>query len=232
MSEIANQNNSESISPSRPKASSDTSSGQNGSKILLVLSNTFSGVFLPLFVSTYAFILAISLTPLSQAPFKSRLISAMIVFALTALIPLGAIFFLMRKGKVSDVSINNPRERKIPYLITIICYFATALFLGFMPRWLPMFFVGAAISAIIASIITLKYKISAHTMSIGGLCSMLIFIGINHLTSENILPWVCVAILLSGAVGSARVYLGRHTSSQVYSGWLLGLIVTFIFMSI
>lgn len=212
-------------------SSIDSKSGESKSKILTVLSNIFSGIFLPLLIPTYAYALALWTTPFSQAPERVRFMSSMIIFAITALIPLAIILFLMRKGKVADVSINNPRERKIPYLVTILCYLVSALYLWLMPRWLPMFFVGAAVAAFIASLITFRYKISAHTTSMGGLCALIIFIGVNHLSTVLILPWISAGILISGAVGSARVFLGRHTPSQVYSGWLLGLTVTYLFMN-
>lgn len=211
-------------------ASGSADAGHN-SKALVVLSNFFSGVFLPLLVPTYTYAIALWTTPLSHSPEKVRFISSIVVFAITALIPLATIMFLMKKGKVSDVSINDRRERTIPYLVTILCYLLAALYLWLMPRWLPMFFVGAAVSALIASLITFRYKISAHTTSMGGLCALILFIGINHIATVQIIPWIAVMILLSGAVGSARIFLGRHTSSQVYSGWLLGLTVTYIFMN-
>lgn len=211
--------------------STDSTEGRSKSKVLTVLSNIFSGVFLPLLVPTYAYTLALWTTSFSQAPERLRFISSMIIFAITAIIPLSIILFLMRKGKVSDVSINDPRERKIPYLVTILCYLVSALYLWLMPRWLPMFFVGAAVAAFIASLITFRYKISAHTTSMGGLCALIIFIGVNNLSTMLILPWLSVGILASGAVGSARIFLGRHTPSQVYTGWILGLIITYLFLN-
>lgn len=212
--------------------SSHAAARESNQKALIVLSNFFSGVFLPLLVPTYSYAIALWTTPLSHAQEKVRLISSIVVFALTALIPLATIMFLMKKGKVSDVSIDNRRERTVPYLVTILCYLITALYLWLMPRWLPMFFVGAAVSAFIASLITFKYKISAHSTSMGGLCALIIYIGMSHIATVLIIPWVSAGILLSGAVGSARLYLGRHTPSQVYSGWLLGLTVTYLLMSI
>lgn len=212
------------------KSPSSDSAGNNP-KILVVLSNFFSGIFLPLLVPTYAYIIALWTTYLSLYPERLRLISSVVVFAITALVPLAVILFLMRRGRVSDVSIDNPRERTIPYLATILCYFLVALYLWLMPRWLPMFFVGAGVAAMIATIITFKYKISAHTTSMGGLCALIFFTGVHHIAIVQILPWLSLAILASGAVGSARIFLGRHTASQVYSGWLLGFVLTTLFMN-
>lgn len=210
---------------------SDNDSQMRG-KIMKILSDLFSGVFLPLLVPTYAYIIALCTTFLSQSPQRLRYLSSAVVFAITALIPLSVILFLMRRGKVSDVSIDDPRERFVPYIATIACYFLTALYLWLMPRWLPMFFVGAGVAAIIATLITFRYKISAHTTSMGGLCALILFFGLNHIATVRILPWLVSAIMISGAVGSARIFLGRHTPSQVYSGWLLGFVVTSLFLNI
>lgn len=200
------------------------------SKILKVISDFFSGLFLPLLVPTYAFAMALWVTPLAVLPEQMRFLSAVIIFLITTLPPLVTILFLMRKGKVKDVAINDPKDRPIPYLVTIICYFIAAFFIRKWPHWLPMFFTGAAFTAIIASLITFKWKISAHVASMGGLTALLIYVGIHHIAVVMIIPWIAVAVFCSGAVGSARVYLGRHTPAQVYAGWALGLIVTYIFM--
>ncbi len=220
------------IDKSVSQKSPSSNSGESNHKFLIVLSNFFSGVFLPLLVPTYSYIIALWTTYLSRSPERLRLMSSVVVFALTALIPLAVILFLMRRGKVSDVSIDNPRERTIPYLATILCYFLVAIYLWLMPRWLPMFFVGAGVAAMIATIITFKYKISAHTTSMGGLCALIFFTGVHHLAVVPILPWLSLAILVSGAVGSARIYMSRHTASQVYSGWLLGFFTTTFFMNL
>ncbi len=203
-----------------------------GPKILKVISDFFSGVFIPLLVPTYAFAMALWVSPLAVLPERIRFLSSLVIFLITTLPPLATILFLMRKGKVKDVAINDPKDRPIPYLVTIICYFIAALFLRKWPHWLPMFFTGAAFVAIIANMITLKWKISAHAASMGGFTSLLIYIGIHHLNVVMIIPWIAVAIFCSGAVGSARIYLERHTPAQVYAGWGLGLIVTYLFMCI
>lgn len=202
------------------------------SKILVGISNFFSGVFLPLLVPTYAFATALWVTSLSMLPERLRLFSSALIFIITTIPPLVTILFLMRKGKVKDVSINDPKDRPIPYLVTIVSYFVAAFFLREWPHWIPMFFMGAAVAAIIASLITFRWKISAHATSMGGFTALLIYIGIHNLETVMIIPWIAVAIFCSGAVGSARIYLGRHTPAQVYAGWLLGLIMDYIFMCI
>jgi membrane-associated phospholipid phosphatase len=40
-----------------------------------------------------------------------------------------------------------------------------------------------------------------------------------------------IAIIASGLCLSSRLFLQRHTPLEVYSGWLLALIITFIYCS-
>lgn len=232
-----NEYNNNTAGPTTPQAFNQsapqygpTVAGHN--KVLLVISDAFSGLFLPLLTPIYVYVMALWITPLSAVSEKMRLISSIIVFVITCVPPLATILCLMRKGKVSDVSISNPKERTAPYVVTILSYLAAAFYLIKLPKFMPMFFVGAAIAAAIALIINFKWKISAHATSMGGLCAMLLYIGIHHYAVVMIMPWICGGILCSGLVGSARIYLGRHTPAQVYCGWLLGLTVAFAAMSI
>lgn len=202
------------------------------SKGLDIAANILSGVFLPLLVPTYTYATALWITPLSIIPERQRLLSSLVIFAITAMIPLATILFMASRGLISDASVSDRRQRPVPLLVTMLCYFAAGIYLRHMPWFLPTFFIGAGMATGLAMIITLWWKISAHCMAMGGLCSMLIYIGLTHISTVFIIPWIGAGILLSGMVGSARIYLGRHTPAQVYCGWLLGLAVTMLTVAV
>lgn len=196
------------------------------------ISLVLSGVFSPLLVPTYACAIALWITRLSILPERTRFIVSLIVFLVTAAAPMALIIFMMRAGKVSDSAISHRKERGVPFVVTSLCYLAIYFFMAHIraPHWLAMFFAGAFVSTIIAFLINFYWKISAHGMVMGGLCAMTLFIAINGLGVVWIMPWVTGSILLAGAVGSARLYLGRHTPGQVYAGLLLGLAVEMLFL--
>lgn len=200
----------------------------HGSRLLTTISNILSAVFSPLLVPTYAYSIALWTTRMSVLPERTRLISSLVVFAITALIPFSIILFMIRKGLASGPALESRSDRLIPYTVTIICYLFTAWCVWLLPHWIPMFFIAAAIAAFLDVLINIKWKISAHATSMGGICAAVLFIGLTSQSTVVYLPWLCGIILLSGAVCSARLFLNRHTPAQVYAGWSLGFIVTLI----
>lgn len=218
-----------------PKPSSELNPAiapMRGAKALTTISNILSAVFSPLLVPTYAYAIAMWTTRLSVLPERTRLISSLIVFGLTALIPFSIILFMIRKGLATGPALESRDDRPIPYSVTIICYLFTAWCVWLLPHWIPMFFIAAAVAAFLNVLINIKWKISAHATSMGGLCAAMVFIGITSQSSVIFLPWICGIILLSGAVCSARLFLKRHTPAQVYVGWSLGFAVTIFSLSL
>lgn len=214
-----------------PVAESKPSKGGNGA--LRAVANTLSGIFSPLFVPTFAVILAFWVTPLAHAPERARLTSAAVVFLVTAIVPLGVIIGLIRLGKVTDLAIDDRRQRTIPFAVSVACYLAAAVYLRMCqaPAWLWLFFVAAAVAALCALFISFRWKISAHSLGMGGMCGMVIWLALHRLAGEDATTLIIILTVLSGAVASARVYLGRHTPAQTYAGWLLALFLALVIMS-
>lgn len=179
-----------------------------------------SAIFSPLLVPTYAMILATHLSILSILPAGALWETVGVVFLITAFIPAVGIMTLYRTGVVSDTGLNNRTERTIPYIIVVLCYAACAFFLfrAGAPEWLPMFFAGAACATVINIIVNRWWKISAHAAAMGGLVAMLFRITDFHQAIVTMDVWLSAAILLTGLVMSARVYMQRHTLLQVLAG--------------
>lgn len=215
------------ISPNMQPPAADAG---NKPKVLSTVSNVLSAVFSPLLVPTYAYSIAMWTTRMSVLPERTRLISSLVVLAITALIPFTVILFMIRKGLASGPALESRRDRPIPYSVTIICYLFAAWCVWLLPRWIPMFFIAAAVAALLDVLINIKWKISAHATSMGGLCAAIAYIGMTSQSTVVYLPWLCGIILLSGAVCSARLYLKRHTPAQVYAGWCLGFAVSFVIL--
>ena len=78
--------------------------------------------------------------------------------------------------------------------------------------------------------INIFWKISAHSIGIGGLAGLLVSI---CLRMGLYMPlYITVALLLCGIVASARLVLQVHTPAQVYLGLLLGFGVQYIIIQI
>lgn len=187
-------------------------------------ANVISWLLVPLLMPVYGIILIFSLSFLSLAPFHTKLVFTLIVFSANFLVPMLLVLLLKKMGLISDIGLNGRRERLIPYVITILSLGGTGVFLyaKMAPLWVAMFYAGGALAALINLIVNFRWKISAHAAGMAGIVAMLIQITKEGAVSSSMTWWIVGSILLAGLLGSARVWLGRHTVMQVLAGTAVG----------
>lgn len=190
------------------------------------LSQLLSAIFSPILIPSYGVTLAYFLTILSVLPIGAYFTMLGAVVLLTCFIPIVAIFALYKLGYVSDAGLNNRTERTLPYILTILCYLAATFFLwrAGAPSWLSLFFTGGAAAAVVSMVVNRWWKISAHAAAMGGLIGLIIIIARTHYAVADLNLWFSIVVLCTGAVMTARVYLGRHTLLQVLAGALNGIL--------
>ena len=193
-----------------------------------------SDIFTPLLAPTYGIALAMWFTDLRAVNEIYRLIVTGIVALITAGIPLATVLVMMRKGRVSDMPISKRSERIIPMWVAAICYILTSFILGIFgcPMWLRLFMISAGVATIIALIITIFWKISAHTTGIGGLVALQFWCITHGLSDVGSMALLSTVILAAGLVATARMRLNRHSLAQVLAGMALGFCVCFSIVSI
>jgi len=151
------------------------------------------------------------------------------VFFLTCVIPASSIYFLRKAGLIKDYDLKNRNDRLIPFVAAFCSY--CLLIYYFVSAGLYAWFIGvlaAPLVLIVIAAITTKYwKISAHMMGIGGLigCTLSVCYNVKGLN-----PFILFIILfiLAGCLGVSRLTLQRHTPGQVYTGFLVGLVVSYL----
>lgn len=187
-------------------------------------ANIISWVFVPLLMPVYGMMLIFSLSFLSFAPFHTKLTFTLIVFGANFVVPMLLVLLLKKLGMIEDIGLNGRRERLIPYIITIVCLGGTGLFLylKMAPLWVAMFYAGGALAGVINLIVNFRWKISAHAAGIAGVVAMLIQVIKEGPSSEGMEWWIVGAIITAGLLGSARIWLGRHTLLQVLAGSAVG----------
>ena len=148
---------------------------------------------------------------------------------LTLIIPIILLIFLWKKGYIASLYIDDPRQRTIPYMYTLVCYGFWAYFLRITMR-MPMFMIwiviGVMVALLVVTLINYKWKISAHLTGIGGLLGGICSFAINY--SICPIKIIILVVLLSLLLMYARLFLNAHTPLQVVCGFLLGLTCTFI----
>lgn len=191
-------------------------------------------MFSPLLIPTYAVTTAMWITPLLLVDERVRFITTVVVLGLTALLPLVGLLAMIHSGKVSDLDISKRRERLRPMLMILTCYVLAFGYLLWVsaPWWLLMYFASGILTTIVVGIITLKWKISGHGAGLGNLIGFLSALCVHGISLIQIVPWIMVAIVIAGMVGSARVILHKHTPLQVIAGVVLSAIITILIMGI
>ncbi len=193
------------------------------------VSHVLSWVLVPLLMPLYAMLVAFHISVLQFATTQTKWSFCIIIFCITAVVPMLLIFMLKKMGVVEDLGLNGRKERLVPYIISILTLAASGWFMlaKGAPLWAGMFFFGGALAGIVNMIVNLWWKISAHAAAAAGVVALLVCISREGIPHPHIEIWVASAIGIAGLLGSARVWLGRHTVLQVLAGSAVGFLCVF-----
>jgi membrane-associated phospholipid phosphatase len=167
-------------------------------------------------------LLAISSTMITAAQINASQTSgisawwwASLIVLLTILTPSGYVFYLLKKGKVTDFDVYLRAQRFWPYIISILCAATSWLVLAVAhaPRLLVVLSGASVGQGVMMFLINQRWKISAHA---AGTASAAIIIWQIFGAAGS------PALLIIPLVGWSRVRLGRHSLLQVIAGALLG----------
>jgi len=161
---------------------------------------------------------------------KWRLFLHYLFFCLV--VPAMSLLYLKAIGVISTIEVDDRRERALPILVMLVSCLGLYIFhLYVIPKeWNFSKYVHAyPLSGVIATIVfffqTLWKKVSLHA---GGMGIMSGFLIAYAAEMEAFQMWIIVfAIVSSGLVMSARVYLEKHSLLEVVVGWFTGTFVTF-----
>lgn len=191
---------------------------------MIQLFRWISGILHPLFLPFIGTILLFQTGMYGQLPLAYKLYVQGLVFITTTIIPTLAILFLRRKGVVSDLDVSVRSQRMVPYAIFMLTYAAAIILLikVALPWSILKLYLGSLLSIFIAFLITLRWKISAHTMAYGCLTGGSFVVCLEQ--HVNPVFFFVVLILLAGLQASSRVYLKAHTLAQTGAGFALGVV--------
>jgi len=150
------------------------------------------------------------------------------VFFLTCFVPISSMYFLKRAGLIKNYELTDKRDRYLPYLTVFLAYLLLIYYFhsAKLYIWFLSTLVAPVILIVIAAIVNIRWKISAHMMGIGGLigCTLSVCYNVKGL---NPFFLFIILFILAGCLGVARLMLKRHTPAQVYVGFLTGLAVSY-----
>lgn len=187
-----------------------------------------STILHPVVVPTIGLILYFALINL-RVTLRQQMIILAIIFVATYIIPIILLIVLKSIGYVKNYKAKTISERKIPVLFMISLFF----FLGnnltdsYITRDISYLFYGSSLSLVIVYLLFfLKLKTSLHMLSMGNALGF--FLLIQQIHTLNVLPVIILFIFLAGLLGNSRLYLKAHTSREVYSGFIIGVLSLFV----
>ncbi|MBX2902074.1 MAG: phosphatase PAP2 family protein [Chitinophagales bacterium] len=192
-------------------------------------ANTISYVFHPLLFPTYGTVAIISSNPYLFGNFnaKNQFIWVVLVFVLTFIFPTVWLVMMRKLQMIESLELRTNKERIIPF-IAIATFYLWA-YRMFKPSAGNAFFaneivsnmlLGATISIFIGFVINIFSKVSLHAMGAG--CFFALCLTLVRYSDFNLTLLIIAAIVVAGAIGSARLILGAHSPREVFSGYLIG----------
>ena len=191
-------------------------------KNIIFTARIMSMIFTPFYLPIVGLIALFIFSYMSLLPMMYKLVMLAMVYLLTVVAPSLLIhLYRLCQGWTSH-ELGRKERRLVPYIISIVCYFACFFWMEYRntPRVISIIVVVALTIQMVCALINIWWKISTHTAAIGGVAGGLISYSIAF--SFNPLWWLCFVLILSGAVGTARMILRQHSLSQVIGGFLVG----------
>lgn len=197
-------------------------------KGLRVPAKIVSYIFHPLFMPTILSVLVSYLNPSAFAALdqdqKVKLLSSIALN--TILFPLVTTLLLKALGFIESIQMHKSKDRIIPLIGTMVFYFWIYLVMKNVPATplvLRVLMLGSFWGVIVVFMLNIFLKVSMHTAAAGGVLGIvLVVMMIGHL---NLFLPLLVALLIGGIVGTARLVLQAHTPSEVWIGYLAGILV-------
>ena len=179
----------------------------------------------------FTFFLPAGLDPLKE---DGHLNFVFLIFCVTFVLPALNIGIFKTFGSIRSFSMEERQERIIPFsFITILYCVITYLFYSrtrvSLNDNLLKFLLIIDFLVLTATIVTIFYKVSVHSMSIWGFIG--IILPLNKVSEDGALFYpTIIAFVIAGLVMTARLQLNAHTPREVMVGGMLGFAISFVSM--
>ena len=186
------------------------------SKIARIISDVISP---PLVYALMGFFLS-----WSELSFWDGLIWGIIYGFFVSLVPVIAVFYLYKNGKVQDMHISRTEQRRLPYLLSIFGAVFVIIFLVLFegPKFLLLLAICNFLGLSILFTVNFFWLISSHMASIC-MASFLLTILFGYRVGLYSIPLVLMVFW-------ARTYLRRHSTLQLIAGMIVGIMSVIIFI--
>ena len=204
---------------------------KNPTKIENLSSKIISYIFHPLLMPTIGlYFFFNSGTYLETINNEAKNFLYLIVGFSTCILPILSLPVFIYRRLIKNIEMDVRNERIIPAIFALLFYFLGYYLLKNipMPNILLAYISSVVAIASLALLITIWWKISFHTLAIGGIIGALIALSLR--LDADIQYYIMFSLILAGFVATARLRLNAHNYLQVVAGFVLGLSVVFSFV--
>ncbi|MBO7507024.1 MAG: hypothetical protein J6T67_06535 [Paludibacteraceae bacterium] len=204
------------------------SSKKKRKKISKNIAKAISFIFFPLLMPVYGTFMLFNMKIFSYYPVQYVDTARKTIYIFGVILPCLSFIILKLFKAISDVRVPRKEERLIPYICIACCYLYCAylLYRNAMPMWVIDLVLCVSFVIFLESIISQFWRISGHATSTGLMTGAILVAGYS--TYTDVCTLVCIFVLIAGIVGSARIYLNRHTEAQLHTGFFFGFFSVFI----
>lgn len=198
-----------------------------------LLAHIISAVFQPLLMPSlvvYTLLYHVeNSTPLTEGG-QSRVL--MLVFLTTCLIPVLIVLGFYHFKLIKDIQMTDRKDRRFPFMFVSIFYVVVTYLFHQQPvlERSPLLLLALlAMTAVVllTNLITYFWKISAHSAGVVGWLAFIMVFAKTNPGNNTLLYPLMAAILLSGVVIWARLYLNAHKPVEIVGGALLGFVICY-----
>ena len=195
---------------------------------LIQAAKIVSLLFTPFYFPLMAFIALMLFSYMRLLPLSVKVTVLVIVYVFTVALPLLSIYLYRKINGWTRHQASHRTRRLVPYILSMVCY-GCCLYVMMrmsMPHFMSGILIGALAVQLICAIINRWVKVSTHSAAAGGVIGALLAFSIVFDFDPTF--WLCLSILMAGAVGTSRIVLHQHTIGQVTIGTLVGVICGFL----
>jgi membrane-associated phospholipid phosphatase len=190
-----------------------------------------SYLFMPLLMPTMVFVFLLFGVPqVAYLNNYNKVLILAMVFVTTFLVPLISLLTMKLTKHIGSLHLDSREDRVFPFS-TISLFYILSTYLFYLKLDVePIFILTLAAVSICVTLlasITFFWKISAHMTGMAGLTAIVMVFAVKYPTVD-LLPFVLVSVVASGAVGSARLRLNAHRPIEILGGFALGFLICFL----
>ncbi len=192
-----------------------------------IFARVLSIIFHPLLVPTYFLLMLFRVpfyTPLNF-PTKINAMVLFFVFVMTFVLPALVATGMWFLKLIENLEMRRRRDRMFPMIAIAVFFFITFYLLKQLSVFqaITIFMLGSTMLVVLGLGFNYFYKISQHMIAWGGFTGALIALGLS--LHSPFYFWLFGIIMVSGITGFARLKSASHTPFEIYSGYLLGVLV-------